>query len=45
MIVEVGMPFSDPVTSQSFLADIINKTKSLAGGNGPRRFLLGAGML
>ena len=34
MIVEVGMPFSDPVTSQSFLANIINKTKSIAGGMG-----------
>lgn len=34
MIAEVGMPFSDPATSQSFLTDIISKTKSIAGGMG-----------
>jgi len=34
MIVEVGMPYDQPDACESFLADIIAKTKSVAGGNG-----------
>jgi arabinogalactan endo-1,4-beta-galactosidase len=34
MIVEVGMPVTDPTTAKSFLIDIINKTRSIANGNG-----------
>ncbi len=34
MLVEVGMPENDPATAKSFLADIILKNKSVAGGNG-----------
>jgi arabinogalactan endo-1,4-beta-galactosidase len=34
MIVEVGMPVNDPNTAKAFLTDIINKTKSIADGNG-----------
>jgi len=34
MIVEVGMPVNDPNTAKLFLTDIINKTKSISGGNG-----------
>ena len=34
MICEVGMSASDPVTCQSFLTDLITKTKSVANNNG-----------
>src|SRR5258708_11476752 len=34
MICEVGMPANDPSTCQSFLVDLINKTKSVANNNG-----------
>ena len=34
MICEVGMSVSDPVTCQSFLTDLITKTKSVANNNG-----------
>jgi arabinogalactan endo-1,4-beta-galactosidase len=34
MIVEVGMPYNQPDTCKTFLADIISKTRSVAGGNG-----------
>ncbi len=34
MVVEVGMPVNDPVAANSFLTDIITKTKSVSGNNG-----------
>jgi len=34
MICEVGMPVSEASACQSFITDLIAKTKSLAGGNG-----------
>lgn len=34
MICEVGMPFNEATTCQSFLTDLISKTKSVTGGNG-----------
>jgi arabinogalactan endo-1,4-beta-galactosidase len=34
MICEVGMPVNDPATCQSFLTDLITKTKSVANNNG-----------
>ena len=34
MVVEVGMPASDPVTAKAFLTDIITKTNSVAGNKG-----------
>jgi arabinogalactan endo-1,4-beta-galactosidase len=34
MICEVGMPESDPTSCESFLTDLISKTKSVAGGKG-----------
>lgn len=34
MVVEVGMPVNDPNTAKAFLTDLINKTKSIANGNG-----------
>jgi arabinogalactan endo-1,4-beta-galactosidase len=34
MICEVGMPENDPTDCQSFLTDLISKTKSVTGNNG-----------
>jgi arabinogalactan endo-1,4-beta-galactosidase len=34
MICEVGMPVTDAAVCQSFLADLISKTKSVTGNNG-----------
>lgn len=34
MICEVGMPENDPTDCQSFLSDLISKTKSVTGNNG-----------
>lgn len=34
MVVEVGMPWDQPVACKAFLDDIMAKTKSLAGGKG-----------
>ncbi len=34
MICEVGMPVTDPTTCQSFITDLISKTKSVTNNNG-----------
>lgn len=34
MICEVGMPWTDSVACQSFLSDLISKTKAVSGNNG-----------
>ena len=34
MICEVGMPYTDASASQSFLTDLISKTRSISNSNG-----------